>query len=78
MRSLVEVRQALAPMIAYLAAQNRTQEDLAELKRVSAVLEATASSNLQVFLEENANWHTALAASSHNELLFALAASISR
>ncbi len=76
LRSLVEVRQALAPMIAYLAAQNRTAEDLAELKRVSAVLEATASSDLNTFLDENANWHTALAAASHNELLFALAASI--
>ncbi len=76
LRSLVEVRQALAPMIAYLAAQNRTEEDLAALKRVSADLEAAAPADLDVFLEENAAWHTALAAASHNELLFALAASI--
>jgi DNA-binding FadR family transcriptional regulator len=76
LRSLVEVRQALAPMIAYLAAQNRTEQDLAELKRISAVLEAAAPADLNTFLEENANWHTALASASHNELLFALAASI--
>ena len=76
LRALVEVRQALAPMIAYLAAQYRTADDLAELKRVSAALEAAAPAHLNTFLEENANWHTALAAASHNELLFALAASI--
>ncbi len=76
LRSLVEVRQALAPMIAYLAAQNRTEEDLAELQRISAVLEATASTDQNRFLDENAKWHKALAASSHNDLLYALAASI--
>ena len=76
LRSLVEVRQALAPMIAFLAARNRTEDDLAELKRISTALEAAAPSDLNAFLEENTNWHTALASASHNELLFALAASI--
>ena len=43
---------------------------------MSAVLEATASTDANLFLEENAKWHTALATASHNELLFALAAAI--
>ncbi len=77
LRSLVEVRQALEPMVAYLAARNRTDDDLAELRRISAVMDAAALTDVPRFLEENANWHTALSAASHNELLHALASSVS-
>lgn len=77
LRALVEARQALEPMVAYLAARNRTPEDLATLQRISAQLDEAAHDDVPRFLEENANWHTALAAASHNDLLRAFIASIS-
>jgi DNA-binding FadR family transcriptional regulator len=77
LHALVEARQALEPMIAYLAAKNRTEQDLAELQAISARLDAAAVDDVPRFLEENANWHTALASASHNDLLRAFTASIS-
>lgn len=75
--ALVEARQALEPMVAYLAARNRTAADLATLQRISKRLDAAALDDAAGFLEENANWHSALAAASHNDLLRAFTASIS-
>ena len=75
--ALVEARQALEPMVAYLAARNRTAEDLATLQRISTRLDAAARDDAAGFLVENANWHSALAAASHNDLLRAFSASIS-
>lgn len=75
--ALVEARQALEPMVAYLAARNRSDEDLASLVAISARLDAAAHSDVPKFLEENANWHSALAVASHNDLLRAFTASIS-
>lgn len=77
LHALVEARQALEPMIAYLAAKNRTSQDLAELKTISARLDAAAVDDVPRFLAENANWHSALAVASHNDLLRAFTASIS-
>ena len=76
LHSLVEARQALEPMVAYLAARNRTESDLEELRRISALLEASLT-DVPQFLEENAAWHSALSAATHNELLRALTSSIS-
>ena len=75
--ALVEARQALEPMVAYLAARNRTDEDLASLVAISARLDAAAHSDVPRFLEENAHWHSALAVASHNDMLRAFTASIS-
>lgn len=77
LRSLVEVRQALEPMVAYLAARNRTESDLAELRRISARLDEAALGDVPRFLEENSAWHSALSTASHNELLRALTFSVS-
>ena len=77
LHALVEARQALEPMVAYLAARNRTAEDLQELVAISARLDDAADHDVPRFLEENANWHTALAKASHNDLLRAFTASIS-
>lgn len=77
LHALVEARQALEPTIAALAAKNRTAEDLAELQAISARMDAAAADDVAGFLEENANWHSALAAASHNDLLRAFTASIS-
>jgi len=77
LRALVEARQALEPMVAYLAARNRTPEDLAELHSIAARLDAAAPGDVPHFLEENVRWHAALARACHNDLLRAFAASIS-
>ncbi|MBL8386006.1 MAG: FadR family transcriptional regulator [Burkholderiales bacterium] len=77
LRSLVEARQALEPMVARLAARHRTDDDLAQLQRIAARLDAAAVDDVPAFLLENANWHSALAAASHNDLLRAFTASIS-
>lgn len=77
LRALVEARQALEPMVATLAARNRTEDDLATLQAVSARLDAAAVDDVPRFLMENVNWHTALAVASHNDLLRAFTASIS-
>ena len=75
--ALVEARQALEPMVAYLAARNRTDEDLKALTLISDRLDDAAESDVPRFLEENANWHSALAVASHNDLLRAFMSSIS-
>jgi DNA-binding FadR family transcriptional regulator len=77
LRSLVEARQALEPMVAYLAARHRTQADIEALTLISVRLDDAALDDVPRFLEENANWHTALATASHNDLLRAFTGSIS-
>ena len=76
-RSLVETREAIEPMLAGLAARHRTAQDLDRLKAVTADLE-DAYPDVPRFLIENVNWHNAVAAASHNELLAAFLASISK
>jgi GntR family transcriptional repressor for pyruvate dehydrogenase complex len=75
--ALVEARQALEPMVAYLAAKNRTDDDLREMTLISDRLDEAALSDVPRFLTENANWHSAMAVASHNDLLRAFMASIS-
>jgi GntR family transcriptional regulator, transcriptional repressor for pyruvate dehydrogenase complex len=77
LRALVEARQALEPMVAYLAARNRTEQDLAELHEIALRLDAAAPNDVRRFLEENDRWHAALARACHNDLLRAFASSIS-
>ena len=75
--ALVDARRALAPMVAFLAAMHRTDDDLIRLTEISARLDAAAANDVPRFLQENANWHIALAEASHNDLLRAFMASIS-
>lgn len=74
---LVDARRALAPMIAFLAAMHRSEDDLQRLHAISTRLDEAAADDLPGFLQENANWHIALAEASHNDLLRAFMASIS-
>lgn len=75
--ALVEVRLALEPMVAALAAKRRTEEDLSNLHAIAERIEWAAENDLSTFLEENVNWHDAIAAASHNDLLHAFATSVS-
>lgn len=74
--SLLQVREVVEPSIAALAAINRTDEELAGLAGIVARLEATFD-DVPAFLAENVNWHVAVAAASHNELLKAFLSAIS-
>ena len=74
--ALVDVRLALEPMVAFFAAQRRTEDDLAILRKIADRLDNSAQSDVGVFLEENVKWHDALAAASHSDLLSALATSV--
>ena len=75
--ALVEVRLALEPMVAALAATRRTEADLAKLRAIAERIKWAADNDLNAFLEENVNWHEAIAAASHNDLLYAFATSVS-
>lgn len=77
LRELVEVRLALEPMVAALAAERRTEEDLSNLRAIAERIDWASDNDLSAFLEENVNWHDAIAAASHNDLLHALATSVS-
>ena len=74
---LVEVRLALEPMVASLAATRRTETDLANLRTIAERVTWAADNDVTQFLEENVNWHEAIAAASHNDLLHAITSSIS-
>jgi GntR family transcriptional repressor for pyruvate dehydrogenase complex len=74
--SLLQTREAVEPSLAALAAQNRTEEELAELIAVTERVER-AYADTPLYLRENVNWHCAIAAASHNELLRAFMVAIS-
>jgi GntR family transcriptional repressor for pyruvate dehydrogenase complex len=76
LHSLLQTREAIEPSLAALAAQNRTEEELRELVAISERLEA-AYADTPLYLAENVNWHCAIAAASHNELLRAVMVAIS-
>jgi GntR family transcriptional repressor for pyruvate dehydrogenase complex len=75
--SLLEVREALEPSCAALAATRRTSAELAELDRFGAALE-DAFHNINAYLIANVNWHVAIARMSHNELLAGFMEAMSR
>ena len=62
--------------MAALAARNRTQEDLEQLLEATGRVE-DAFDDVPRYLIENVNWHCAVAAASHNELLKAFIVAIS-
>lgn len=75
-QTLLQAREELEPSLASLAAQNRTEKDLRNLKECTKRLKE-AFADLPLFLAENVNWHVAVAGASHNELLRAFLVSIS-
>lgn len=75
--SLLQVREALEPAAAELAARNRTEEDLLRLDEASQALRE-ASGDIPTFLERNADWHVAVVAASHNEIMHVIVGSLTR
>ena len=74
--SLLQTREAIEPSLAALAAKNRTREELQRLVDMTERVE-NAFLTPPEFLRENVEWHMAIAAASHNELLRAFLHSIS-
>lgn len=74
--SLLQTREAIEPSLAALAANNRTEDELRGLVEVTERVENAFLSPPE-FLRENVEWHMAIAAASHNELLRAFLHSIS-
>ncbi|MBV6306611.1 FadR family transcriptional regulator [Candidimonas humi] len=77
LESIVQAREALEPALARLAAINRTEEDLQLLRDISRRIEA-AYDDVPTYLDENVQWHCALAQASHNELLHTFTVSIAQ
>jgi len=66
--SLLQTREAIEPSLAALAAQNRSEAEMALLNEATHRVE-DAFDDAPLFLRENVNWHIAIASASHNELL---------
>jgi GntR family transcriptional regulator, transcriptional repressor for pyruvate dehydrogenase complex len=77
MMSLLETRQALEPAAARLAARHRDPVDLARIDAIARRHEI-AFDDVPRFLEANVQWHLAIVAASHNELLIAFMTAISQ
>lgn len=76
LRTLQETREAIEPLLAHLAAERRTEENLLELKSLHAELVARVE-DFHEFASINVKWHNAVAKASGNELLAAILYSLS-
>jgi GntR family transcriptional regulator, transcriptional repressor for pyruvate dehydrogenase complex len=68
---LLATREAIEPSCAALAAEHRTDADLADLEESADRLRACVG-DLPLYLRENVRWHLAVVAATHNELLIAI------
>jgi GntR family transcriptional regulator, transcriptional repressor for pyruvate dehydrogenase complex len=76
-RNLLDVREALEPAAAELAALRRTEDDIADLRRVHAQME-TSFERLDEFQLRNMEWHITVVRASHNDLMHALMLAVSK
>jgi GntR family transcriptional repressor for pyruvate dehydrogenase complex len=76
MAALLEAREGIEPVCARLAAKYRTDADLERLEAANIAI--AADGPLEDFLQANVDWHLAVAAASHNELLTGFMAALSR
>jgi GntR family transcriptional repressor for pyruvate dehydrogenase complex len=74
--SVHETREAIEPMCARLAAQNRTPGDLRRLEAANDAI--AACDGLEEFLQANVDWHVAVATAGHNEILTGIMMALSR
>ncbi|SMF65767.1 DNA-binding transcriptional regulator, FadR family [Tistlia consotensis] len=71
LRMIQEARETIEPALARLAAENRSEEELAQLR---ALNDALGDPNLdrEAFARLNLQWHSTIAVASRNDLLSAL------
>jgi DNA-binding FadR family transcriptional regulator len=72
-RNLVEIRRAVEPRAAALAAERATDEDIAELRRAIAAMRAEGHTR-RSFAEADLQFHLAIGAASKNPLMRSMAA----
>jgi GntR family transcriptional regulator, transcriptional repressor for pyruvate dehydrogenase complex len=68
--AVLEVREAIEPAAARLAAMHRTDADLKAIQAAQQRLEAAAD-NIAEFVAANLDWHLAVVKASRNEILLA-------
>lgn len=73
---LLAVREAIEPVAAAQAARFRTEEDIAEMRRILDASEE-ALEDLERFSALNIDWHTAVVVASKNPLFLSIMTSIS-
>jgi GntR family transcriptional repressor for pyruvate dehydrogenase complex len=73
---LMETREALEPFCAELAAQKRTDDDLAVLDKANEDI-ANPNADLPAFLQANLDWHVGVAMAGKNELLIGFMTALS-
>lgn len=76
LRTLQETRETLEPGLARLAAEHRSEDDIARLRELNAEM-AKALDDRNRFATVNIAWHNAVATASRNDLLAAFLYSIS-
>lgn len=76
LESLLDCRIAVEPMLARLAARNRTEDELQRLRSLHEEFEASVA-DVKLYRQVNLTWHLAIAAASRNEPLTALMEAIS-
>ena len=76
MTALLEAREGVEPVCAQLAAKYRTDADLDQLDKANVAI--AMDGPLEDFLRANVDWHLAVAAASHNELLTGFMSALSR
>jgi GntR family transcriptional regulator, transcriptional repressor for pyruvate dehydrogenase complex len=77
LEALLDCRLAVEPMLAKLAAANRTAAELQELERIHAAF-VTSTKNVATYKRVNLEWHLAVARASRNEPLTAVMEAISQ
>lgn len=76
--SLLEVREAIEPAAAALAARNRTERHIYSLQEINARMEAAdGAGDTEAFLGANVHWHMQIVNASRNELFSALMSALS-
>ena len=73
---LLATREAIEPSCAALAAESRTEADLATLDECGAELRANID-DLTLYLQLNLRWHLAVVDATHNDLLIAVMSALS-
>ena len=75
---LLQARLVIEPALARIAAERRTDDDIAALQEINARIEATGISDRKALVPLNLEWHVALFRASHNDLMAAIATGLSQ
>ncbi len=75
---LLEARLIIEPALAKLAAANRSDDDIARLRDINAVIGQKGISDVAELVQLNLDWHTTLFHASGNDLMAAIATGLTK